>query len=877
MPLFEQATRAWSSSTCIRFEKIGYNSCNDLVKKPSFCVGNFGGCWSFVGKTHWGGAKTGKGKPQRISVASNCELDACIHEFGHGLGFQHQQSRPDRDKSISVNWENFKITNTKSWEKTLRGTWTQGLRCDSKQVMNIPTPYDFLSVEQYGTFSFVDDDIRPTFVTKDVRSQWMVDYHRSRGMGPSHYDLYMLNSAYKCLDIWKKSCSKNGQIAPKCANYGFITKQCTCNCPAGFTGPTCKNSTGPRFPLLEKAKCFLEWHYPGIIDLANMDLDFAQRSYANMNFNYMQFCTIIIDTLKAKTRPIIRLDPSVLMVQRRKLIELLHRNEFVTHVLPQLYIFDCRLFFKLFWTSDSSNRLRTECFSSIFNVGTKVTKRKMLSLRSKTRALSMYLNVVYKWSQPSIDFLEAAIKLKLQVVFTDVPQKILRVGRTYIEGPPSSEGPTYLPPTIPIELRLETTTPNIFGLPVPMMFRGDENPRLSFIGWTMIAIGILIFAFLFGVCVSEQLHVKELLKAADRRAALNESLLSSGWVKLRGVDVDDEVRKEREERRARSNWLVRLFGLDDTSSDSSDSEDGETKRELAKEQAQRDREDASSDTDSEDEAKRKWRSTKRKEESDTEKPDGSNNERKYRINIFKRNKEEHEKEKRSFWGRKKAEEPVPKRRKSLFPTPLAGVHQNEKTQSDKRGKRKEESEAESSDASDGSNDERKRRRGIFKRDNEESKEEKRSFWGRQRPEEPAPKRRKSLFPTPLAGVHQNEKTQSDKRGKRKEESEAESSDASDGSDDERKHRRSIFKRDNKESKEEKRSFWGRKRPEEPGPKRRKSIFPVSYAGVHQGEMSQNDKRGKQKEENEPESSDDSNSETKQKRFWRRKTSDEELS
>ncbi|XP_043210022.1 uncharacterized protein LOC122374971 [Amphibalanus amphitrite] len=583
--LFEQAARTWAAHTCISFEKTDQTNCSDTVFYPSFCVGNFKGCWSFVGKSGWGGEKTGKGKAQRLSVDNNCELDACIHEFGHGLGFQHQQSRPDRDAFLSINWENFKVSggSGKGWEKSLRNTWMQGTMCSERQVADIPTPFDYLSVMQYGSFSFVDNDIRATFVTKNELYQWMLDYHRDRGMGPSHYDYLVINTSYKCIDAWKKACQENNQTVPKCENFGYLTKSCTCKCPTGYTGPTCKNSTGPIFPRLEKAECFIQWNYPGIIDMANMDFDFRKRSYANRRFNYMQFCTIVVDTKREDQRPIIWLDPSELMVKRRKLIDLLHQTEFVTHVLPQFYLFDCRLFYKLFWTSDTNNRKRTECFSSIFNVGSKVTKEKMLTLRSKQHILWMYFNVVYQWSHPATEFLEAAMKLKLQVNFEPIPQRELYRADDFVEGPETTMGPTGLPPTIPPELRFETTTPNILGIPLPMIFQHEENPRLVFFGWLLIGVGALFFMFFLGVCVSEQLQLREILRSADRQAALNESqLLASGWVMLRGVDVDSEVKQARADRRARTSLAAALFEDSD-----SDSDDAGRKKRMMQEKARK--------------------------------------------------------------------------------------------------------------------------------------------------------------------------------------------------------------------------------------------------------------------------------------------------
>jgi len=111
--------KRWTNSTVRYFINTGFsnNQINQILKaadeiayRTDLCFerifapsGNYvnvvtgAGCASYVGMV--GGA-------QNVTLAPNCTTPAIIHEFLHASGLWHEQSRPDRDNHITVNWHN---------------------------------------------------------------------------------------------------------------------------------------------------------------------------------------------------------------------------------------------------------------------------------------------------------------------------------------------------------------------------------------------------------------------------------------------------------------------------------------------------------------------------------------------------------------------------------------------------------------------------------------------------------------------------------------------------------------------------------------------------------------------------------------------------
>ncbi|XP_042339537.1 low choriolytic enzyme-like [Plectropomus leopardus] len=156
--------RSFAASTCIRFTPL--NGQRDFVD-----IQSRSGCFSFVGR---------RGNAQVVSLSrQGCVFQQIIqHELLHALGFNHEQTRSDRDQHVRILLQN-----------VIRGMEFNFRRIRTR---NLGTPYDYNSVMHYGRFAF-SRNRQPTIVPIPNPN---VAIGRATQMSPT--DILRINRLYRC-------------------------------------------------------------------------------------------------------------------------------------------------------------------------------------------------------------------------------------------------------------------------------------------------------------------------------------------------------------------------------------------------------------------------------------------------------------------------------------------------------------------------------------------------------------------------------------------------------------------------------------------------------------------------------------------------------
>ncbi|CAJ0586640.1 unnamed protein product, partial [Mesorhabditis spiculigera] len=202
------------SKSCIRFLE---NPREDLGV-PLVRVINDKTCWSRVGP-HF------EGPVQNISIPFGCtdSFGVIAHEILHLLGFEHTQSRADRDQHIHVFASNIKPSELRQYRKQF-----------SLPSVVYKLPYELGSVMHYGAYGNGINQSMPSIIPLDRR------YLKTLGqrIRITFLDFVLLNRLYGCYE--NPDCD---DLACQNGGVPIFKDTCTCFCPDGFSGGFCDELT----------------------------------------------------------------------------------------------------------------------------------------------------------------------------------------------------------------------------------------------------------------------------------------------------------------------------------------------------------------------------------------------------------------------------------------------------------------------------------------------------------------------------------------------------------------------------------------------------------------------------------------------------------
>ncbi|CAJ1048596.1 high choriolytic enzyme 1-like [Xyrichtys novacula] len=165
--IITRGLESFSSFSCIRF-RPSRSSDRDWLS-----IESQNGCYSFVGR---------RGRKQVVSLARRgCLYHGTVqHELLHALGFNHEQTRSDRDNHIKVLLQNVHKDKQHNFRKI--ATLNQG------------TSYDYNSVMQYHKYAFSKNN-KPTMLPIPNSN---VSFGNAKEMSAA--DKARLNTLYKCCE-----------------------------------------------------------------------------------------------------------------------------------------------------------------------------------------------------------------------------------------------------------------------------------------------------------------------------------------------------------------------------------------------------------------------------------------------------------------------------------------------------------------------------------------------------------------------------------------------------------------------------------------------------------------------------------------------------
>jgi len=208
LEIIDQAFNTIAQETCLRLiKKTNQPDYVSIIVDKS--VTNQCGS-SYVGRLRKGGSQT---------LKLNClKVDTILHEVMHAAGFNHEQSRYDRDEFVKIHYDKLKPKTSNNFQKYTK-----------LQTSNLGEPYDYSSIMHYRADAFsIDGSV--TIERLDGKTGKLGSDHFSQG------DINKLNKLYSCAtrackDEFDASCLYWAGTMNLCtSDYTFYADNCKQSC-----------------------------------------------------------------------------------------------------------------------------------------------------------------------------------------------------------------------------------------------------------------------------------------------------------------------------------------------------------------------------------------------------------------------------------------------------------------------------------------------------------------------------------------------------------------------------------------------------------------------------------------------------------------------